>query len=58
MLDNALNNQHVEGAQGNEFGKRYLVCEGEDITKGEDIPSTLVELPGIEVRFWCVEISF
>lgn len=39
MLDNALNNQHVEGTQRNEFGKRYLVCEGEDITKGEDIPS-------------------
>lgn len=39
-LDNALNNQHREETQRDEFGKRYLVHGGEDIARGEDIPSS------------------
>lgn len=40
MLDNALNNQHVEVMPRKEFGKRYIVCvRVMTLAKGEDIPS-------------------
>jgi len=32
QLDNALKHQCIEETQNNETGKRFLICEGEDIS--------------------------